>query len=155
MADTFYPVSSYRSVMVTSGTQVEDVQVVTSATIPTGIRFTWAMPLLSWQQDSGVPQLNSMSAYLETLVTDHHVIGGTDSQDFDANNLLADFVDLTIAYDRPALGPLYGLASIPINAVALWAAGGAGQGFGGGPGLEDPAILCDDEYARLQALAGA
>ena len=155
MPDSFYPISSYRSVMVTSGTQTEDVEVVTAATIPTGIRFTWAIPLASWQVDSGVGQLESMGAYLETLVTDHHVVGGTDSQDFDTNNLLSDFVDLTIAYERPTLGPLYGTVSIPITSIVVWSAGAAAQGFGGGAGGQDPAIACDDEYARLAALAAA
>src|SRR5215472_18065241 len=104
MADSFYPLGSYRSVQVTSGTQVEDVQVVTSATIPPGIRFTWAVPLGTWQVAQGIPTLNVMAEYLESLVTDHHVGGGSDSQDFDPNNLLADFVDLTIVYDRATLG---------------------------------------------------
>jgi hypothetical protein len=155
VANSFYPISSYRSVMVTSGTQTEDVEVVTSATIPTGIRFTWSIPLSSWQVDSGVPQLETIGAYLETLVDDHHVVGGTDSQDFDANNLLADFVDLTVAYDRSeqGLGPLYGTVSVPITSIVVFAAGGAAQGFGGG--LGDPAVFVDDEYARLAALAGA
>ena len=155
MADSFYPVASYRSVEPTSGTQVEDVEVVTSATIPTGIRFTWAVPLTVWQADSGIPTLSVMASYLESLVTDHHVVGGTDSQDFDANNLLANFVDLTVAYDRSALGlaPLYGTASVPITSVVVWSAGAAAQGFGGG--VPDPASIVDDEYARLEALAKA
>ena|SRR5215472_10106395 len=155
MADSFYPISSYRSVQVTSGTQVEDVEVVTSATIPTGIRFTWAVPLAVWEADSGIPTLGSMATYLETLVTDHHVVGGTDSQDFDVNNLLSDFVDLTVAYDRSAAGlaPLYATASVPISSVVVFAAGSAAQGFGAG--VPDPSQIVDDEYARLAALAKA
>jgi|SRR5215471_14936276 len=155
MADSFYPVTSYRSVQVTSGTQTEDVEVVTAATIPTGIRFTWAVPLAVWQADSGIPTLDSIADYLEGLVTDHHVIGGTDSQDFDASNLLSDFVDLTIAYDRGTQGPLYGTVSISITAIVVFAAGSAAQGFPPPPGTGDPAADCDAEYARLAALAAA
>lgn len=155
MAGSFTPVDSYRSVQVTSGTQVQDVEVVTVSTIPTGIQFTWAVPLFVWEKDSGVPQLNKMSAYLEGLVTGHHVVGGSASQDFDTNNLLADFVDLTVAYDRSAQGlaPLYAAASVSIAAVAVFAAGAAAQGFGSG--LVDPAGVVDAEYARLAALAAA
>lgn len=156
MAGSFYPVTSYRSVEVVSGTQVEDVEVVTSATIPTGIRFTWAVPLTVWEADSGIPTLDSIATYLEGLVTDNHVVGGTDSQDFDTNNLLANFVDLTVAYDRSAQGlsPLYGTVSVPITSIVVFAAGSAAQGFGGG-GVSDPTIPVDAEYARLAALAGA
>lgn|SRR5512146_2739972 len=156
MPGSFYPVSSYRSVMVTSGTQVEDVEVVTAATIPTGIRFTWAVPLAVWNADSGIPTLDSMASYLESLVTGHHVIGGTDSQDFDASNLLADYVDLTVEYDRSAQGlsPLYGTATVSIASVVVFGAGSAAQGFGGGS-VTDPAGVVDAEYARLAALAAA
>lgn len=155
MAGSFYPVSSYRSVEVVSGTQVEDVEVVTSATIPTGIRFTWAVPLTVWEADSGIPTLTSIADYLEGLVANNHVIGGTDSQDFDANNLLANFVDLTVAYDRSAQGlpTLTGVASVPITDIVVFAAGSAAQGFGGG--VADPTGPVDAEYSRLAALAGA
>lgn len=151
----FTPLASYRSVEVTSGTQVEDVEVVTSATIPTGIIFTWAVPLTVWEADSGIPTLTAMADYLETLVTDNHVVGGTDSQDFDVNNLLANFVDLTVAYDRSAQGlqPLYATAHVPIAAVVVFSSGAAAQGFGGG--VPDPAAIVDAEYQRLAALAAA
>ena len=88
-------------------------------------------------------------------VASSHVVGGTDSQDYDANNLLANFVDLTVAYDRSAQGlsPLFGTASVPITSIVVFAAGSAAQGFGGG--VSDPTGIVDAEYARLAALAGA
>jgi hypothetical protein len=151
----FLPLDSYRSVQITSGTQVQDVEVVTSATNPTGIVFTYAVPLFVWTHNEADAQLQSMADYLETLVADHHVTGGSPSQDFDPNNLLADFVNLVVTYDRSAqgLGNLNGQADVPIASVVVFAAGSAAQGFGAG--LPDPAGLCDDEYARLAALAGA
>jgi hypothetical protein len=152
---SFTALDSYRSVQVTSGTQVQDVEVVTVATIPTGVQFTWAVPLTVWEADSGVPTLDSMSQYLEGLVANNHVTGGSPSQDFDANDLLANFVDLIVTYDRSQIGmtPLTGVASVPIASVVVFAAGAAAQGFGGG--VPDPATLVDDEYARLAALAAA
>jgi hypothetical protein len=154
MADSFYPLDSYRSVQVNTPTQVQDVEVVTSATIPTGIQFTYSIPLSIWKQDSGVSTLNHMAVYLESLVTGHHVVGGQPQQDFDTNNLLADYVDLIVEYDRSASGlaPLQGVASVPIASVLIFSEAGA-QGFGGG--IPDPAGIVDDEYNRLAALAAA
>ena|SRR5215471_7401734 len=151
MAASFDALGSFRSVMVTSGTQVEDVQVVTCSTKPTGIRFTYAVPLLTWQTETDAAgTLGPIADALEALVSDHHVIGGSDSQDFNANNFLTDFVDLTIAYDRSASGlpTLYGQVSVPVvNFLAV-------PGFTV-PGYFDPGQACDDEYARLAALAAA
>lgn len=155
MADSFYPLDSYRSVQVTSGTQVQDVEVVTVATIPTGIHFTYSIPLSIWKLDAGVSTLDNMASYLESLVSGHHVVGGTPSQDFDPNNLLTDYVDLVVEYDRSASGlaPLQGVASVPIAGVLIYSEGVAARGFGGG--IPDPAGLVDAEYARLAKLAAA
>ena len=151
---TFTPLTSYPSVQVTTGTQVQEVEVVTGATGPTGITFTYAVPREFWLNGTYLTQLEDMAGYLEGLVTDHHVTGGSPSQDFDTNKLLADFVDLIVTLDRSAQGlqPLTGMASVPIAAVVVYSAGAAAQGFGAG--IPDPAGLCDDEYARLVALAG-
>ena len=150
---TFTPLDSYRSVQVTSGTQVQDVEVVTGVTGPTGITFTYAVPRIFWLDGTYITQLEDMAAYLEGLATDHHVTGGSPSQDFDPSNLLTDYVDLIITYNRDAQGlqPLNGMANVPIAAVVVYAAGAAAQGFGAG--IPDPAGLCDDEYNRLAALA--
>jgi len=149
----FTALDSYASTQVTSGTQVQDVEVVTSATIPTGIQFTYAIPSSVWVNNDADSTLTLMAEYLESLVTDHHVTGGSPSQDFDTNNLLADYVDLIVTYDRSAvgLGNLNGMAHVPIASVVVFASGAAAQGFGGG--FADPAGLVDDEYARLAALA--
>ncbi len=150
---SFTALDSYRSTQVTTGTQVQDVEVVTSSTIPTGIQFTYAIPIAVWVNNNADSTLTLMSDYLETLVTNHHVVGGTPSQDYDTNNLLTDFVDLTVEYNRDSIGlpPLHGAANVPIASVVIFASGAAAQGFGGG--FPDPAALCDEEYARLAALA--
>ena len=149
----FVALDSYRSVEVTSGTQVQDVEVVTSSTLPTGIQFTYAIPLSVWTNNNADSTLTLMSEYLETLVTDHHVVGGSPSTDYDVNNLQVNFVDLVVEYNRDniGLGPLHGTASVPIASVVVFASGAAAQGFGSGQ--PDPAGLVDDEYARLTALA--
>lgn len=151
----FVALDSYRSVQVTSGSQVQDVEVVTASTNPTGIQFTYAIPLSVWTNNNADSTLTTMSEYLETLVSGHHVIGGSPSQDFDVNNLLSDYVDLVIEYNRDSIGlpPLHGTVSVPIVSVLLTAEGAGAQGFGGGTGYVDPALACDDEYARLATLA--
>lgn len=151
----FTALDSYRSVMVTSGTQTEDVEVVTSSTNPTGIQFTYAIPLSVWVNNNADSTLTLMSEYLESLVSGHHVVGGSPSQDFDVNNLMVDYVDLIVEYNRDSIGlpPLHGTVSVPIASVVIFASGAAAQGFGGG--FPDPAALVDDEYARLAALAAA
>ena len=149
----FFAINSYRSVQVTSGTQVQDVEVVTAQTIPTGITFTYAIPLSVWVNNNADSTLSAISDYLETLATDHHVVGGSPSQDFDASNLLADYVDLIVEYNRDSIGQpaLQGMASVPIAAIVVFAEGAAAQGFGAGIG--DPAAAVDAEYQRLAALA--
>ena len=149
----FVALDSYRSVMVTSGTQTQDVEVVTSSTVPTGIQFTYAIPLSVWVNNNADSTLTTMSAYLETLVTDHHVVGGSPSTDYDVNNLQTNYVDLVVEYNRDNLGlpALHGTVSVPIDAVLIFSEGAAAQGFGGGQ--PDPAALVDDEYQRLANLA--
>ena len=149
----FTALDSYRSVMVTSGTQVQDIEVVTSATIPTGIQFTYGVPLAVWVNDNTDSTLTAMSGYLEGLVTNNHVIGGSPSTDYDVNNLQQDFVDLVVEYNRDNIGlpPLHGTVSVPIVSVLIFSEGAAAQGFGGG--FPDPAALVDDEYQRLANLA--
>ncbi len=151
----FTALDSYRSTQVTTGTQVQDVEVVTSSTIPTGIQFTYAIPLLFWVNNDADSTLTAMSTYLESLASGHHVIGGSPSQDYDTNNLLSDFVDLTVELRRDSIGlpPLHGTVSVPIASVLIFSEGAAAQGFGGG--FPDPAGLVDEEYARLEALAAA
>ncbi len=151
----FHALDSYRSTQVTTGTQVQDVEVVTASTVPTGIQFTYAIPLLFWVNNDADSTLTAMSTYLESLAADHHVIGGSPSQDYDTNNLLSDFVDLTVEYRQDAIGlpPLHGTVSVPIASVLIFSEGAAAQGFGSG--LPDPAFLVDEEYQRLANLSAA
>ena len=149
----FTALDSYRSVMVTSGTQVQDVEVVTAETIPTGIQFTYGIPLGVWVNNNADSTLTTMADYLETLVTSNHVVGGSPSTDYDVNNLQKDFVDLIVEYNRDNIGlpPLHGTVSVPIVDVLLSAESGGSQGFGGG--FTDASSLVDEEYQRLANLA--
>ncbi len=144
---------SYRSVQVNSSTKVTDVEVVTVQTIPTGIVYTYAVPLDLWVADGAVNLFTLTSEWMETLVTSHHVVGGSPSQDFDVNNLLADFVDLVVEYDQgpPTSAPLHGTVSAPIVACILAAEFGDSTDQAGV--FTDPIVAIDAEYARLEALA--
>lgn len=149
----FTALDSYRSVQTTAGNQVQDVEVVTASTTPTGVVFTYAVPLSVWVDNNADSSLTAISTYLETLVSDHHVVGGSPSQDFDVNNLTADFVDLVVEYNRDSIGlpPLHGTVGVPITSVLFWAEAAGAHGVT--PPGPDPAGLVDDEYNRLATLA--
>ena len=153
MADSFIPLDSYRSVQSTTGTQSQDVEVITAATIPNGIVFTYAVPLIFWKDGSYASTLNRMADLLESFVSEFGVVGGTPSQDFDTNNLLANFVDLTLSVPAPNMtgGTLTGVASVPITSVLIESEGVAARGVSG---VELATTYVHDEYNRLVALAG-
>ena len=152
MAGNWVAIGSYRSVQVLSTTVVIDVEVVTFQTSPSGIVCTYAVPYESWKSDAGAALVGNVATQLEQLVANHHVVGGSPSQDVDPSNLLVDYEDLTVAYDRTSTGlpPLYGTVSVPLSAFEL-----AETGIGGLviPGTQTPADYVDAEYNRLAALA--
>ena len=149
----YYALDSYRSVEVNTGGPVQDVEVVTVQTIPTGITYTHAVPLSLWLADGAVQVFTLTSEWMEGLVANHHVVGGTPSQDFDQNNLLANFVDFIVEYvqPNPNLPPLHGTVSAPIVACVLAAEFGDSTAPAGV--FTDPIVAIDAEYARLAALA--
>lgn len=149
----YQALDSYRSIEVNTSGPVQDVQVVTVQTIPTGIIYTHAVPLSNWKADQAVYIFTTTSEWMEGLVTNHHVVGGTPSQDFDANNLLANFVDFIVEYVQPntSLAPLHGTVSAPIIACVFAAEFGDSTAEAGV--FTDPIVAIDAEYARLQALS--
>ena|ERR1051326_3380408 len=158
MADSFYVIGSYRTVKVLTGQTVVDVEYVTCATIPTGITFAYGVPIESWtfEPQAGIDLLNVIATQLEEMVTNLHVVSGTAISDLDQSGLLQDYVAVTVEYDRAAQGlpPLYGTVNIRIDNFFL-----TETGIGGlvitPPGGLTPNAQVQQEYARLQALAGA
>ncbi len=153
MADSWYPISSYRAVLVMSPTTVLDVEVVTSATIPTGVTFTYRVPYESWKEGAAGGLLDVIAVQIEEMVAGNHVVAGAPAQDQDASGLLVDYTDLIVEYDRGAQGlpPLQGTARVPMQNYFA-----ADTGIGGFtiPGVATPAELVNAEYQRLAALAG-
>ena len=150
---SYQALDSYRSIEVNTGGPPMDVEVVTVQTIPTGITYTHAVPLSNWQADQAVYIFTTTSDWMEGLVANHHVVGGTPSQDFDQNNLLANYVDFIVEYVQPnsLLGPLHGTVSAPIIACVFAAEFGDSTAQAGV--FTDPIVAIDAEYQRLAALS--
>lgn len=153
MADVYYVIDSYKSIQVLSPTTVSDVQYVTIATIPTQITLTYPMEYAVWKKGPPYDQLNAMAQELENLVTNYHVVAGSAVQDLDANGLLVDYVDLIVEYVQPTAGlpPLQGTVSIPVSLIYLEATDPI---LANALHSTPPGGLCEEEYVRLQALAG-
>jgi hypothetical protein len=149
MPDTYTVLDSYRSVQIFTGTTVRDAMIVTCETIPTGIRFAQAIDLSIWELNQGSQLLPMEAGILEECVQGSHAVGGTESQDFDNNGLLAFYCDLIIALDRTDQGlpTLYGEAHIPMRVIEVEAST---------PSESVPAATaaqyCETEYNRLVAL---
>ena len=145
-------INSFRTVLVLSNTTVLDAEYVVAQTIPHGFGFAYAVPIESWKADRAVGLLSVIADQLEALAANGEAVGSVPVQDVDNNGLLADAVDVTVAYDRAAQGlpPLYGSVTIPIQAFFTQE-----TGIGGFHTGEPPNQYVVDEYNRLAALAAA
>jgi hypothetical protein len=156
MAGPYVPVTSTASVKVLGATVALQTERVSVSSSPTGILITYEVPIDAWRLDSGDALLTILAEGVEALVTNHHVTGGSASQDFDNNDLLVDYVDLIVSYSRASAGlaPLQATARVPVDAFFF-----AETGIGGlvipGLGGPSPTDIVDGVYARLAALAGA
>src|SRR5690349_137074 len=118
MPTNFYTQGSYRTVKVMDGLTTLDIQYVSAVTIPSGIGFAYGVPYDSWQAGSGpgIGILESLAGQIEILVSGHHVVAGTATQDLDANGLLQDFVSVVVEYDRGGTAaPLQTTVDIPVD----------------------------------------
>lgn len=122
--------------------------------IPTGIGFVYELPEADFAAQAGGDLLDVIGTGIEDLVTSHHVTGGQGAQDFDQNNLLADFVDLIVTYvvqGSPFPNPT-AIAHVPVDNFFLVQSGVGGQSFAGPGGT--PADIVDATYNDLAKLAG-
>ena len=154
MAAGYYVVSSFSTVQVLSGNTVIDVEYVNAATTPTGIGFSYAIPVEVWKLNQGGDALPLIAAELENMVENYHVVGGDSVQTLDVNGLLADSVDLVVEYARPATGlpPLRGTVNVSMADIYLEATDPSIYNATGRP---TPQAQVEAEYQRLAALAGA
>jgi hypothetical protein len=154
MPDNYEVLDTQPTVQVYGPNAIFDEQIITIITKPTGIR---AMALVSdadWKAGQASDLLGSFATDLEGLVADHHVVGGSPTQDLDGSGLLALFVDLIVRYDRSSLflPPLDGVARVPMSAFVL-----TNLGIGGfvPSGTTTPSQYVDAEYQRLVSIGGA
>jgi len=151
MPGAYQVIDAYKTIQVLSPSTVSDIEYVTISTLPTGIQLSYAMPLEVWQKGPPYTVFDLISAELENLVTNYHVVAGTAVQDIDKNGLLVDYCDLVIEYDRTATGlpPLQGTVSIPVSLISLAA---TDPELANALHTTPPGGLCEEEYLRLQAL---
>lgn len=152
MAVNYSVIDSYKTTQVLGGTTVQDVQYMVIRTIPTGITLAYAMAYTTYQAGGPYTILEEISTLLEDLVTNSHVVAGSDVSDLDKDGLLTDYCDLIVELDQSAAGlpPLDGTVSIPVGIISLYASDPSIASQSGNP---SPASLCDEEYKRLQTLA--
>lgn len=151
MPSNYITLSTVDTIQVLDAQTTDDVVYVTAATKPSGIRFATTINSEVWNNNQGGETLANLAVALEVLVTDHHVVAGTPTQDLDPSQLLVDYVDLVIKLDRSAeqLPSLYSTAHIPMTSFY-----GTELGIGGVivPGIETPEQYCDAEYQRLEQI---
>lgn len=152
---THYDVLDHQeTVQVYGPTAIFDEQLITLITKPTGIIVSALVSQADWKAGQASELLTAFATDLEELVTDHHVVGGSPSQNLDQSGLLTLYADLIVALDRSSIGlpPLYGTAHVPMSAFTL-----TNLGIGGyvPPGTTTPSQYVDAEYARLEAIGGA
>jgi hypothetical protein len=150
VAGSYNVVTQNREVQVLGPTEVMDVEKVGISTKPTGVYVEYPMPLVLWQTQAGYQLLDALASGIEQQISEGLAVGGSYVQDYDANNLLVDYVDMVVEY-RPTDGrpPQRTSVLIPLEAFI---------GLGGDPftfGLAaNPAELLSAAYDTLVATAG-
>src|SRR5690348_2743770 len=119
-------ITSNPSVKVYPGNVVTATVRAYCSSSPSGIGFVYEVPETSFTAGAvggqagpaGAALLDVIAQGIESCVTSHNVIGGNPAQDFDANGLLQDYPDLTVAYQPPnsVLPPATATAHIPVDA---------------------------------------
>lgn len=152
MASNYSVISQNREVQVLGPTEVIDVEKVGIRTKPSGVYVEYPLPLKLWETRAGFDILGSLAAGIEQQISEGLAVGGSYVQDYDANNLLVDYVEMVVQYvptdGRP---PMTTGVLIPLEAFIASSAGDAWFVSLGG----SPASLLSAAYDTLAATAGA
>jgi hypothetical protein len=155
MASLWEGYTSYRSVKVVTPGNVLEVWMVTAFTIPTGIMFTYGIPIAGSgafdPTSPGAALLTTIAQQIEEMVAGNHVVGGSPSQDVNnKTGLIDDFQDLIVELDRGATGlpPLQGTAHFLMQDFFNQDTGIGGLNVG-----QLPTQVVDQVYQDLQVLA--
>ena len=151
MAGSYNVISQNREVQVLGATEVIDVEKVGISTKPTGVYVEYPMPLVLWQTQAGYQLLDALAAGIEQQISSGLAVGGSYVQDYDANNLLVDYVEMVVQY-MPTDGrpPQRTSVLIPLEAF-IAATGDVWFAALGG----SPQSLLSAAYDTLVATAGA
>jgi hypothetical protein len=151
MAGNYSVISQNREVQVLGPTEVIDVEKVGILTKPTGVYVEYPMPLVLWETRAGFDLLGQLAAGIEQQISEGLAVGGSYVQDYDANNLLVDYVEMVVQY-TPTDGRPPQRTSVLIPLESFIAAGG--DPFFAGLGAS-PQSLLSAAYDTLVATAGA
>src|SRR6266566_4254794 len=151
MAGSYNVVTQNREVQVLGPTEVIDVEKVGILTKPTGIYVEYPLPLLLWQTRAGFDLLGQLASGIEQQIGEGLAVGGSYVQDYDANNLLVDYVEMVVEY-APTDGRPPQRTTVLVPLEAFIAAGG--DPFFVGLGAS-PQSLLSAAYDTLVATAGA
>lgn len=89
---------SYATVQVLSPTLTEAIQYCTIQTNPSGVVASIPVSEAAFGNNQASVELTNFANAIEQIMGLDYVIGGTGSQQVDANNLLVDYVTFTIGY---------------------------------------------------------
>lgn len=149
MAAGYTVVSQSKTVQVLSANQVIDVEEVGFVTSPSGVYAQRLVPFAAWAAQGAAAWIAPLAQAIEDLIAGGLAIGGQFVQDVDpVSQLLADFVEFTVAYD-PGGGVLPMTTQVRVSVEALTADSAFGAFV---PGL-DPAKQLRDAYDALAATA--
>lgn len=137
--------SSQSTIQVLSSTLTVDAFQSTIQTSPSNVIAQLTLAQTYFDDGSAPDYLATYANNIETLMASGKVIAGTGVQTLDANELLQDAVDFTVAYTPPGstTGPLTVQVTIPNSLIAL-----VQLGLGGAQ------AMIDDAYNQLIVLSG-
>lgn len=143
---------SFRTTQVLSSTLVAQVEMATCQTVPTGIAFTYGVPVDAFGAlgtGPGAGILDSIATQIEELVSNMGVVGGYPGDTLDPSNLVTQNENLVVGYVTPQGNTVYGTATIPMSAFVSSETGIGGVTIGKTPGQ-----YVQDVIATLESLAG-
>ena len=153
MADNYVTGPASRTIRVLSPTAVADVERVPFVTKPSGVSAWRYVPYDSWLAQGADPWIGPLATAIEGLISGGLASYGAMIEDVDpATNLIADFVQFTVAYTSPD-GSFTSTTTVDVPVNLLTLDTGFFGNFGGVSNLASPADMLRAAYDRLAQTA--
>lgn len=153
MADNYVTGPTSRTIQVLSPTEVADVERVPFVTKPSGVSGWRYVPIDAWATEGAAAWIGPLATAIEDLMAGGLASYAAMIEDVDpATNLLADYVEFTVAYTPPGSGfTSTTRVDVPVNLLTLDT--GFFGSFGGTGGLPSPTDMLRAAYDQLVATA--